>query len=679
MRRADPGSRSWRGLSQRTGRKIFRSLVGLEEARAILLEHFKPSPVGEEELALEEAYGAVLAEDVYSDVDVPGFPRAAVDGFAVVAQDTFGAEEDEPKALKIVGSVRAGEEPRFEIEAGSAAEIATGAPMPGGANAVVMVEYTQTKGGELLVFKAVSPGENVTPMGNDVMAGEFVLRKGQRITSREAGVLAAIGRRRVRVFRRPKVGIISTGDELSEPGEALSFGKIYDVNSASLSCAVLENGGLPLRLGVARDDPEEIEGALRAALQGSDVVITSGSTSAGSGDVIYNLLDGLGSPGLLVHGLKVKPGKPAAIAVANGKPIFGLPGYPTSAMIIFTILVAPIIRSMAGLGGQVGGPSLMAKVAKRIPSAKGRAEFLPVHLVRSEAGEALAYPILKGSGAITSFSMADGFVEIPEGQEFLEEGDEVEVKLFGRDYRPSDLVFIGSHCIGVDVLLGILRRRDPNLLAKVINVGSLGGVRAIRDGEADIAGIHLLDEKTMSYNRPFLERYGLKGRAILIRGYRRQQGLIVQRGNPHGIRRFEDVVRKGLKFVNRSAGSGTRLLIDSWVRDLSERSGVEAGSLKSKIKGWNFEVNTHSAVASAVSRGIADVGVGIRPAAEVHGLDFIPLAEEEYDFLVPSSRIEKDPVKRFLSALRSEEFKRELGAKLPGFLIADDAGERIFG
>jgi len=665
-------------LAQPSGRKIFRSLASLEEARAILLEHFEPSPVGEEEVPLEDAYGRALAEDVYSGIDVPGFPRAAVDGFAVIARDTFGAEEDEPRALRIVGSVRAGEEPGFEIGPGQAAEIATGAPMPGGANAVVMVEHTQARGDELLVFKAVSPGENVTPMGNDIMAGEFVLRRGQRITSREIGVLAAIGRRRVKVFRRPVVAIISTGDELSEPGEPLGFGKIYDVNSFSLACAVLENGGSPLRIGIVGDDPAEIEGALRDALRRADAVITSGSTSAGSGDVIYRILDGLGSPGLLVHGLKVKPGKPAAIAVADGKPIFGLPGYPTSAMIIFSLLAAPIIRSMAGLGGEAGGARQRAKVAKRIASAKGRAEFLPVHLVKSESGETLVYPILKGSGAITSFSMADGFVEIPEDQEFLEEGDEVEVELFGRLYRPPDLVFIGSHCIGVDILLGILRKRSPGLLAKVINAGSLGGIRAVRDGEADIAGIHLLDKETMRYNVPFLERYGLRGRAILIRGYRRQQGLIVRRGNPHGVLGFEDVIEKGLRFVNRNAGSGTRILIESWIREIAEGRGVDPGSLRARIRGWDFEANTHSAVAAAVARGLADVGIGIRPAAEAHGLDFIPLAEEEYDFLIPAGRAGKDSVRGFLSALRSDEFKRELAAKLPGFLIAADSGERIF-
>ncbi|MEM2882294.1 MAG: molybdopterin biosynthesis protein [Candidatus Bathyarchaeia archaeon] len=664
-------------MSHPFGRKIFRSLVGLEEAKAILLEHFNPSPIGEEEVALEDAHGAVLAEDVYSGIDVPSFSRAAVDGFAVIAQDTFGADEDEPKALRIIGSIKAGEEPKLEIEPGSAAEIATGAPMPGGANAVVMVEYTQTKGDELLVFKAVSPGENVTPMGNDIMAGELVLRRGQRIASREAGVLAAIGRRRVRVFKRPKVAIISTGDELAEPGEALGFGKIYDVNSFSLSYAVLENGGSPLRLGVVGDDPRGIEEALRDALRRADVVITSGSTSAGSGDVIYGLLDKLGSPGLLVHGLKVKPGKPAAIAVADGKPIFGLPGYPTSAMIIYTALVAPVIRSMAGLGGGAEGIRQRAKVARRIASAKGRAEFLPVHLIKSESGEVLAYPILKGSGAITSFSMADGFVEIPEDQEFLEEGEEVEVELFGRDYKPADLVFIGSHCIGVDILLGIVRKRDPNLIAKVINVGSLGGIQAVRDGGADIAGIHLLDKGTMRYNVPFLERYGLVGRAILVRGYRRQQGLILGRGNPHGVRGFEDIIHKGLRFVNRNAGSGTRLLIESWIKNLSERVGIDIEALRARVKGWSFEVNTHSAVASAVARGMADAGVGIRPAAEAHGLDFIPLAEEEYDFLIPANRMGKGSVKEFLSALGSDDFKRELEAKLPGFLITEDAGRRI--
>ncbi len=661
------------------GRRIFRKLIPLEEARRLLYEHFTPKPLGVEEVPLTEAYNRVLGEDVISGVDVPGFDRAAMDGFAVRAEDTFGADEENPVRLVVIGQVEAGEAPRLEVCEGEAVEVATGAPIPRGADAVVMVEYTQPVDGEQIeVFKSVTPGENVLSAGFDIRVGELILRRGERITPREIGVLAAVGLSSVKVFRKPRVAIISTGKELTRPGEPLEFGKIYDINSSSLAGAVVESGGEPVQMGISSDDPEEIAGKIKRALSEADLVLTSGSTSAGAGDVMYRILNKLGEPGVIVHGLAVKPGKPTIIAIIDGKPVFGLPGYPTSALTIFNLLVKPVILQMAGSAELGVKAKVRARMAFKVFPAKGRREFLPVHIIRREDGSFLAYPVLTGSGAITTLAMADGFIEIPEGVELLSEGEEVSVNLFSSEVRPADLVIMGSHCIGVDILLRCLRERRPSFKVKVVNVGSIGGINAVRRGEADIAGIHLLDEETGGYNIPFLERYNLSGRAVLVRGYKRQQGFMVKKGNPKGIRSFRDLLRDDVTFINRNVGSGTRVLIDMNLTKVSKELGISVEEVRSRIRGYNMEARSHSAVASMVLHDRADVGIGIKTAAELHGLDFIPITDEEYDFLIPKERLNKGSVKDFLEILRSDGFRRELSRRAPGLTATEETGRIIW-
>lgn len=619
-------------------RKEFRKLVAMDEAKKII-ERLDILP-GMDGVNIEDAHGRVLAEDIISEVDVPPFSRASMDGYAVHAADTYPAREDKPVHLRCVASIPAGINPDIHIERGEAAEIATGAVMPAGADAVVMVEYTRLDSA-LHILRPVSINENVMQAGSDIMVGERVLRKGTHLGAREIGVLAATGRRAVRVYGL-RVGILSTGNELEEPGHVLDAGKIYDINSFSIASSVKECGGTPVSYGLIRDDEAKIRDAMKRAAGDCDIILTSGSTSAGSGDVMYRLIEQNGT--VLVHGIDIKPGKPAIIGKVFGKPVLGLPGYPASSLTIFNEFVAPLIRRLTGRKGE--RQRARAKMAVRVRS-EGRSQLLPVGLARG-----LAYPVEKGSGAITTLSEADGFIEIPSDVEMIEAGEIVDVTLFGEIETP-DLLFVGSHCLGLDTLADTSKLR-----MRVINTGSSGGLSAIRSGTADIAGVHLLDESG-EYNIPFLKRFGIKN-AVIVKGYLREQGLIVRKESK--IKDFEDIINAS--FINRNTGSGTRVLTDMKLREIAARRGLSFEELTGNIEGYHTEAKTHSAVASAVRLGKADVGVGIRTVAEMNGLTFIKIADEEYDFVVPLHLSESREIKRLIEALCSQEFRERLPSGL---------------
>ncbi|MFZ3385380.1 MAG: molybdopterin biosynthesis protein, partial [Candidatus Methanoperedens sp.] len=594
------------------------------------------------EVDIEDALGHILAMDVVSEVDVPPFTRASMDGYAVYASDTYAAREERPIRLKIVGSIQAGIDPGIFLRKGEAAEIATGAVMPEGADAVVMVEYTHLDK-DVFIQRPVSINENVMQAGSDIMAGERVLKKGKYLGAREIGVLCAIGKTKIRVLRLT-VGIISTGNELREPGSQLEGGEIYDVNSFSLSCAVSECGGTPVRYKNVRDDETDIKRALNELSKSCDLILTSGSTSAGSGDVMYRIIEENGF--VLAHGIDIKPGKPAIIGKIFGKPAIGLPGYPASSLTIFNEFVAPLIRKMAGKTSI--NNKTHARMAIRMRS-DGRSQLLPVGLIRG-----IAYPIEKGSGAITTLSEADGFIEIPPTVEIIEAGDDVEVTLYGELDEP-DIFFVGSQCLGLDTLADI-----TGLKMRIINVGSSGGIRAIKNGIADVAGVHLLDESGV-YNIPFLERFGLFD-AVLVKGYLREQGLIIRKDSK--IKEFEDLINA--RFINRNTGSGTRVMTDLKLKEVAKQREISFEELSNTIKGYHTEAKTHSAVAAAVKLGKADVGVGIRTVAELNGLKFIKIADEEYDFVIRKSLMENEDIKKLLEGLRSQK----LGDNLPSGLRA---------
>ena len=409
---------------------MFRKLLSLEEAKEVLEQNFSPKPLGVERSSLSEAHDRVLTEDVVAPIDVPPFNRSTVDGYAVRAADTFGAEEDRPVALEFCGSIAIGEPSSIVLKKRMGAEIVTGAPLPDSADAVVMVEYAIREDDTIFVHRAVSTGENVMRSGSDIRKGETILRKGQRVSSREIGVLAALGITQVAVYKRPRVAIISTGAEIVDPEKPLSPGKIYDINAYTLSAAVRECGGEPINLGTIIDEMNQLKGALRKALDLADVVVTSGGVSVGPKDILPQVLNRLGKPGVIVSGIAVKPGKPTTIAMIDGKPVFSLPGNPTSALSMFYQLVRPQIYRMTG-GREKPSPVVKAFAEKKMFSARGRRTFTMVKLACDKSGKLMASPVALGlSGAITTLAKADGFVEIGDEQQFVEAGDEVLVTLF---------------------------------------------------------------------------------------------------------------------------------------------------------------------------------------------------------------------------------------------------------
>ena len=409
---------------------MFRKLISLDEARRKIGETLSPNPLGIEMIPLQSACGRVLAEDVESPINVPPFNRSTVDGYAVKAADTFGAEEEHPIKLKLVGHASVGEVSNLTIERGCAVEIVTGAPLPIGADAVVMVESTTRNKETIRVYKPVTRSENIMAIGSDIRKKEKVLAQGSVLSHRHLGVLAALGFAQTKVFKQPRVAIISTGMEIVEPGKTLPPGKIYDINTYTLSAAVSESGGQPVHLGIVRDDDKELlKATLKKALDSADIVMTSGGVSVGPKDIVPKALAELGKPGLIVHGVAIKPGKPVAVAVIRGKPAFSLPGNPTSSLLVFHLIVRPILFRMTGRSEKPIATIQAVNAVKLFP-ARGRRTFIMVTISRARTGKWLASPVPPGqSGAITTLAKADGFVEIKENQQFVEAEKEVTVNL----------------------------------------------------------------------------------------------------------------------------------------------------------------------------------------------------------------------------------------------------------
>jgi molybdopterin molybdotransferase/putative molybdopterin biosynthesis protein len=624
----------------------FLTILSREEALARFESALFPRPVPAEQRRLADALGCALAADIVAPIDVPPFDRSNVDGFAVRSADLAAAGEATPVRLVLNDEVIAcGVAPARPVLSGTATSIATGGPVPRGADAIVMVEHTQPASPRSIeIRRAASPGQFVSYAGSDIARGEALLRAGTVIGSREIGMLAACGIAQVSVARRPRVAVMSSGDELVQPGNELRAAAIYDTNGAIVTAAVGENGGEAEFLGAIADDEAELEAAMRAALETSDMLVLSGGTSKGAGDVSHRIIARLGQPGIIAHGVALKPGKPLCLAVCDGKPVVILPGFPTSAMFTFHDMIVPVLRRMAGLPPR-SDAKVTAKVPVRIASELGRTEFVMVSLVEGDGG-LIAYPSGKGSGAITSFAQADGFLKIDALADQMPAGTSAEVTLFTPHVRVPDLVIVGSHCTGLDLVTAPLAH--AGFVVRSIAVGSLGGLAAARRGECDFAPIHLFDEKTESYNTSFLTA-GLE----LVPGWRRMQGIVFRSGDARfeGLS-AEDAVRAALAdsaciMVNRNQGAGTRILIDRLL-GAARPDGY-----------WN-QPRSHNAVAAAVVQGRADWGMTIAPVAHAAGLGFIPLAEEHYDFALVTARKQRAAVQAFLRALASEEGRAAL-------------------
>ena len=624
----------------------FLTILSREDALARFEAELFPRSIASKRQPLADAIGQALANDVVSAIDVPPFDRSNVDGFAVRSADLASAREATPVRIVLNDEIIAcGTAPMLSVSSGTATSISTGGPVPRGADAIAMVEHTQPIGdGAIEIRRAASPGQFVSYAGSDIARGETLLRAGTVIGSREIGMLAACGIAEVSVARRPRVAVISTGDELVQPGLPLRPAAIYDTNGAIVTSAIRENGGDPVFLGAIPDVERELESVMRNALDNYDMLVLSGGTSKGTGDVSHRIISRLGKPGIIAHGVALKPGKPLCLAVCNGKPVVILPGFPTSAMFTFHDMIVPVLRRMAGLPPR-SDAKVTAKIPVRIASEMGRTEFVMVSLVEGADG-LIAYPSGKGSGAITSFAQADGFLRIDALANQISAGTESEVTLFTPHVRVPDLVIVGSHCTGLDLVTAPLAR--ASLLVRSISIGSLGGLAAARRGECDLAPIHLFDEATESYNAPFLVD-GLE----MVSGWRRMQGFVFRAGDV----RFEgfsaqDAVRAALAdptciMVNRNQGAGTRILIDRLL-GAARPDGY-----------WN-QPRSHNAVAAAVAQNRADWGMTIAPVAHAARLGFIPLAEEHYDFALVTARKQRPAVQAFLAALASEESRTAL-------------------
>ncbi len=623
----------------------FLEVIDRDEAERRFQEAIRAEPLGEESIGLDCALGRVLARDVRAEVDVPGFDRSNMDGFAVRAMDTFGASEERPVRLRLnTESIPTGVFPGVEVKSQTATSIATGGMLPRGADAVVPVEQTDfdEATNEILVRASRVPGAALSFAGTDMGRGETVLFSGTRLTSRETGVLAAIGCDRVWVYRQPRVAILSTGNEIIQPGESIRPGLVYDSNGRILADAVSELGAQPWFMGTFADDPGVLRKALAEALADADLVLLSGGTSKGEGDLNALVVDEL-EPGILVHGVALKPGKPICLAAEGEKPVVILPGFPTSAIFTFFEFVAPVIRRLAGLAAETRG-QVKAKLAVDTVSERGRLEYLLVGLVHGDSGHLAAYPMGKGSGSVTSFSRADGFVRIGRNSERVDAGREVEVTLIGREVPVADLVIVGSHCAGLDILAGELARQGVRV--KVLAVGSQGGLAAALRGECDAAPIHLLDPESQTYNEPFLGE-GLR----LLPGYRRMQGVVTRMDEPREIE--ELLADPDQRMVNRNRGSGTRVLIEEL---LGER----------RPPGYAYEPRSHYAVAAAVAQKRADWGVTIETVAREAGLRFSPLRAEHYDFAIPGARWDRPAVVALRNLLEPGGAARE-GLAARGF------------
>lgn len=615
-------------------RRAFRTLVSPQTARAAIDD--LPIDPGTESVSLENAAGRVLAQRIDATLDVPGFDRATMDGYAVRAADTIGATERDPVVLRLTGTVHAGEQPTTELEPDETIEISTGAVLPPGADAVVMVERTQQDGDAVSIETAIPPGENVMAAGDDVGAGERAIGPGRTVAARDIALLAAIGRETVTVRKAPRVGIISTGDELVRPGEDLDHdrGEIYDVNSHAIAAALSGAGGEPVLYRHVGDDYEAMESVLRTAAAECDLVLSSGSTSASAVDVIYRVVEDHGE--VVHHGVAVKPGKPMLIGrMGKSRSAYiGLPGYPVSALMVFRHFVAPRLREAAGRPrGRT--PSREAQLASTARFDEGRLRLLPVGLLTAGEESLLAYPVDKGSGATTSLAHADGVVEVPAHTSFVEAGELVSVELFDPNVTPPSLVGMGEDDPAFSRLLDELS--DPRYLS----VGSREGARRLERGIPDLAVIAGEDPEIGS----------------VLGRWHRSWGLVVP-SRTEVPADLGAVVDRELEFANLR-GTALRSALDDRVAALADERGVEPETIRARIPGYGMGRPALESAARRVSSGAAEVGLALEATANRLDLEFVSLGTQSVQIVVAEERRGKDGLEE-LELVFDHSFERIL-------------------
>lgn len=611
-----------------------------------------------EKVMVSESLGRITAEPVTARLSSPFYHSSAMDGYAVKYQETFGASETSPKKLKLNEQ---------------AVYIDTGNPMPDGFNAVIMIEdVNKIKGsrgqgvkgqeeyGYIEIYESATPWQNVRVIGEDIVATELILPENHRIRPVDVGAMLAGGHIDINVRRKPRVVIIPTGTEIVEPGTNLKRGDIIEYNSRVLGGLVSEWGGEAIRFRIVPDNLDELKDAILEAHKVGDMVVVNAGASAGSEDFTSRAISETGE--VILHGVSIKPGKPVIIGVVKNKPVLGIPGYPVSAFITFNLFAKPVIYRWQGI--EMEPPEILrAALSRQVASTLGQEEFLRVKI--GKVGDKfIATPVSRGAGVLMSLVRADGFVRIPAMSEGIGAGSEVNVELLRtKNEIENTIVCIGSHDNALDLLANSLKKKYLKLSLSSAHVGSMGGLMALKKGEAHIAGTHLLDEETGEYNVSSVKRLLSGRRIILVNLVYREQGLLVLKGNSKNIKGFEDLMREDVVFINRQAGAGTRLLTDKHLRECRIKP--------EDVKGYEREEYTHMGVASAVLTGIADTGLAILASAKALGLDFIPVAKERYDLAVPFEFYNTEMIRALLSIIREDDEFRDMVANLGGYDVSD--------
>lgn len=621
-------------------------------------ESVRISPLEGEFVKADHSLGRITAEAVFARLSSPSYHSSAMDGYAVRFADTFGASETSPRKLSV------GEQ---------AVYVDTGDPLPEGFNAVIMIEevnlvkaagkvpdHENAQAGFIEIICPATPWQHVRLIGEDIVSTELIVPENHRILPADIGAIISGGHVDVMVRRKPRVVIIPTGSELVEPGTQLRKGNIIEFNSRILSALVREWGGEPVIFKPVPDDFTQLKRSIQEGCERGDLVVVNAGSSAGTEDYTVKAIADLGN--VLLHGVSIKPGKPLILGSVRNCPVLGIPGYPVSAYITFNLFAKKQIYLMQGLDVPV--PEILrARLSRQVASQLGQEEFLRVK-VGKVGDNLIATPVSRGAGVLMSLVRADGFVRIPAMSEGLGAGAEVDVELIReKSAIKNTVVCIGSHDNALDLLANILKRMYPKFSLSSAHVGSLGGLLALKRGEAHCAGTHLLDEKTGEYNIPFIKRILSDTRVVVMNLVYRQQGFMVTRGNPKNISDFKDLTREDVVFINRQRGSGTRLLFDKHLKD--------RGILPSDVRGYEVEEYTHMGIASAVLTGIADVGIGILAAARALDLDFIPLARERYDIVFAADFMESGNVTALAEIIKNSEEFRNLVARLGGYDVSE--------
>jgi putative molybdopterin biosynthesis protein len=603
-------------------------------------------PLSGEHILIGDALGRVTSEAVIAKISSPFYHSAAMDGYAVKFIDTFGASETRPRRLNVPSKAIA---------------IDTGDPMPDGYDAVIMIEDVEKiSDTEIEILKPATPWQHVRLVGEDIVATELIISENHVIRPVDMAAMLASGHSTVMVRRRPVVTIIPTGTELVEPGSELKRGDIIDFNSTMLAAMATEYGAHAVRKHIVKDDADLLRQTILDALADADLVVINAGSSAGREDFTVDVIAELGE--VLVHGVSIKPGKPVILGIVKGKPVIGIPGYPVSAALTFTLFVKPLIYALLGLKAP-GPDTITAKLSRQVASSLGQEEFIRVK-IGSVSGNLIATPVTRGAGALMSLVRADGIIRVPAESEGIAAGHAVTVELMRstRDIE-NTLVCIGSHDNALDVLGNYLKKKHPEYSLSSAHVGSMGGLLALKRGEAHLAGTHLLDEETGEYNVSYIRKLLPDTKVVLVNLVYRTQGFVVPKGNPKGIKGFEDLRRRDVVFVNRQAGAGTRLLTDLHLKKLRIDPAV--------VNGYYHEEFTHMAVAAAVLSGAADTGLAVLSAAIALDLDFVPVAQERYDLAIPRDFYDTPMMQALLGIIRGDREFRERIVSMGGYGVAE--------